>query len=1498
MGVFSSTDPKVEGGKSSKRAAWFAPPLLIFLAIFGAYYYFHVSRQTEYFAARNLRMLDIVARQISERLKTPDVLGDPPTPAAPDYIKPDPANRRIAIDAEALAAARLTVQDVVKHAAGRPLQWDAKARVFTLDAAAPATAFEAEVAHLRLPIIPGNRSLEWDPKSTAFKTRTSGSLGDGWEPERVLGQVLGQSFVGIFDDLVVADQTGSIIWQKEHGTCSLHNLGQLLEIGDFSKSAPIPFAALQQHAVHRRVLVEGREYRLFSRPFSIAIAGSAEPKSWVVAGLVTRQRFVAQSVAISYTLLIAVLALLLLVIFTLPFLKIALVGELQRVKVADILLLFVSHICATAIMTIVVVDTLMYLRVRGLADVQLRQLAADVDHQASAEMKSAYIALLKLENVLPPGADAKGPLPEIAVKEGVPKMYPFFESFARIDRSGMQRQKWFLEKQVTDRIRVADRAYFKEALAGNGWVGEVNQGRYVVDSIRSGTTGVVQAVIAKKAKIPTDDNAVVALSIPMMSLINPVIAGGCEFAVIDETGRVVFHSDSQRNNLENFFVETDQNRALRAAVAGRQSEMLNLRYWGDDVRAFTRPIQDTPLTLVTFRSKRLLRTLNVETIIITILFLLLYALGFTVLSAAVLLVLPSYRAPWAWPNVARGYDYRRLVYAFVAFAASFAASIYLYRTQPLIVISFTLPAIAVLLTYLRLTRVRGVISMLAVLLAVVYAVLWYSHVVTGPAETDLVLWPSWVRMFVLLSGTLGFVAATFPPLRITVTRETDPLRHLLSPTYSYGAAAAMLLVVAAVLPTAALYKAAYKIEIESFVKQGQMNVLEKLEKRIDDIGRERAEIDAPATLKERKQSGIGVYHQFFFDTRVYHWPNAADVDRAIKSQQGEYRYPKGEPFYRPLLRKFGVPLAPPPPAEKGRPENWWNVITRGQTELETLRNPVPRFVEAFVPQYSEHSVNMRELLHSWSSDERWMWRRRSDHLDFEARTPRGNHLVVTSEVPRLLPRAPFLDHPAEGLPLRSFLPVHVGGSNDGEWQTDPLGKTVNGGLAVFGIFVCIALLIWSIYFITRKVFLTDLRRPLWLDERVPLGPALGGNLLVFARNRERALTRIARERFIEVRVQTFDGDDREDRWRDELTRVDHEPPGVGLLVPDFDYRPASAEMTAVKLQLLEAAAGQHNRNVVAVTTVSPWVLFDHFAATPDAVRWRAVLKSYSTRIDSEPPADAPAFERRRYDHEDALIPAIKHLWREVKKKTSRVLGRHRIRTVWAAVKSPTALWKTLRTTVIVVQRPLFRAVAKIALSETVNGSASHARALIQRETSSGGPFMQQLGEELVAKVGVLYGEEELYDEIGERASAYYATLWSSCSQEEKIVLLHIAADGFANARDRVVIRRLLARDVVRRAPNFMLMNETFRRFVIAPARRREVAQFDTNIPESAWDRVRLPLLVSLLGAAVFFFVTQRELFDASLAVVTGLAGGIPAVLRLVGFLVEPRGVNVAALAPK
>lgn len=138
----------------------------------------------------------------------------------------------------------------------------------------------------------------------------------------------------------------------------------------------------------------------------------------------------------------------------------------------------------------------------------------------------------------------------------------------------------------------------------------------------------------------------------------------------------------------------------------------------------------------------------------------------------------------------------------------------------------------------------------------------------------------------------------------------------------------------------------------------------------------------------------------------------------------------------------------------------------------------------------------------------------------------------------------------------------------------------------------------------------------------------------------------------------------------------------------------------------------------------------------------------------------------------------------------------------------------------------------------------------------------------------------MLDEIGERAETYYTGLWHACTNTEKIVLLQLAQTGLVNEKMRRDVRRLLARGLIRRDPRLRVMNETFRRFVIAQTASTELtAELEPAFGSDAWERFRVPFFASVGVVLLFFFMTQHELFDVTVAVVTSLIATLPSFIK-------------------
>jgi hypothetical protein len=174
-----------------------------------------------------------------------------------------------------------------------------------------------------------------------------------------------------------------------------------------------------------------------------------------------------------------------------------------------------------------------------------------------------------------------------------------------------------------------------------------------------------------------------------------------------------------------------------------------------------------------------------------------------------------------------------------------------------------------------------------------------------------------------------------------------------------------------------------------------------------------------------------------------------------------------------------------------------------------------------------------------------------------------------------------------------------------------------------------------------------------------------------------------------------------------------------------------------------------------------------------------------------------------------------------------------------------------------------------AALRTVRAECKHRRylRLVGRQLLASSEFPNMTSEQIVQYVLA-------------RARQYYSAVWGLCSHREKLLLYHLAQDGLAQSKN-VDLLSLRARGLVVKRPQLELMNESFRQFVILESRPHHVRSWSRDRNTSAWTRWRVPLSAGLIGVAMFFFLTQRDAYNQTVAFLTA---GVPALLRLLGFV--------------
>ena len=169
------------------------------------------------------------------------------------------------------------------------------------------------------------------------------------------------------------------------------------------------------------------------------------------------------------------------------------------------------------------------------------------------------------------------------------------------------------------------------------------------------------------------------------------------------------------------------------------------------------------------------------------------------------------------------------------------------------------------------------------------------------------------------------------------------------------------------------------------------------------------------------------------------------------------------------------------------------------------------------------------------------------------------------------------------------------------------------------------------------------------------------------------------------------------------------------------------------------------------------------------------------------------------------------------------------------------------------------------------------------EETAYNPMLIRLRAELDPSVD----RKQLVDEISERAETYYAGLWASCSLDEKVMLYHLARNGLANGKNRRLMRRLIARALVRRDPNLELFSETFRLYVLNAGRSEELKEH-AEAAGSVWNSIRVPMFIIIITFLLLLFSTQKDLLTVSTTLATVLTGGIPMLIKLIGLVTDRR----------
>jgi hypothetical protein len=176
-------------------------------------------------------------------------------------------------------------------------------------------------------------------------------------------------------------------------------------------------------------------------------------------------------------------------------------------------------------------------------------------------------------------------------------------------------------------------------------------------------------------------------------------------------------------------------------------------------------------------------------------------------------------------------------------------------------------------------------------------------------------------------------------------------------------------------------------------------------------------------------------------------------------------------------------------------------------------------------------------------------------------------------------------------------------------------------------------------------------------------------------------------------------------------------------------------------------------------------------------------------------------------------------------------------------------------------------------------------------------WLRKIGKQLLDEYSTKtcdVSREWLVNRVLDLSDSYYHVLWSGLTPNERLVLYHLATDGWTNPKNVAAIRQLERKLLISKNPMYRIMNESFRRFVLAGEHGAEIEQWQKREQLSTWRAFRFVAIATAVGIGVWLLYTQAAFSQA----VVGYIGAIATLLTAVAGLLGKPSVSSARTKPE
>ncbi len=487
----------------------------------------------------------------------------------------------------------------------------------------------SDLTHYLETLIPEIRPIKPSAARLAVGSSKMGSTTVGWTVAwEDFAQQAALASRGSFDDLILADATGAVVWQRERNSPRIGNLNELMNSKAEGGGGWLPLSfswnvqttpleaqgktVLPGTAVLKQLNLDGTPVYVVIQQVPVAVVTTAalpDARRLFVAGVISRASLQAQAMHVPTTYVLAIALSMTLLFLAIPYLKLATLTSKERYRLMDVMCL------AAAAMFVAGIAGMLPFLLPVESEAGDRALA-NFSQQIGERFANETEKILKVGSAIAHQPNSPDLIAcEVEVKKWVGKKpCGLWEGLERtdnipmeldvvmwVDPKGNQSKKWTTKTQVTVPTPHLDFAHYQDIVARRTWYlrSGTYRERFTIEPLRAPTTAEMGVVFA----IP-DGEGLVAFNVRPQTVVDPLIPPGYGFALLAPDGQVLFHSQEGLSLWENFFKETrDPADTATRARSGRPFTWTT-DYHGRSHRVFMRTFEefgDCPWLIVTFQ---------------------------------------------------------------------------------------------------------------------------------------------------------------------------------------------------------------------------------------------------------------------------------------------------------------------------------------------------------------------------------------------------------------------------------------------------------------------------------------------------------------------------------------------------------------------------------------------------------------------------------------------------------------------------------------------------------------------------------------------------------------------------------------------------------------------------------------------------------------------------------------------------------------------------------